>query len=168
MRAPTTGIVMATVVSNKDPDGQGRIEVRFPWMGKDSPTHKVSVASIMAGDDSGFFAMPPVGAECLVAFDQGDFDHGFVVGFTWNPQQPAPSKDERERMLRSRNGHTIRFLDSTVVNGNKGALIIEDGHKNKIIMTNGLVRIISKGHMDLQAETMTIMNRPVNPMSADI
>jgi len=168
MRAPTTGIVMATVVSNKDPDGLGRIEVRFPWMGNDSSTHFVSVASIMAGDDSGFFAMPPNGAECLVAFDQGDFDHGYVVGFTWNPQQPAPSNDERERMIRTRNGHTIRFLDSTVTNGNKGALIIEDGHGNKIVMTNGLVRIISTGHMDLQAQSMTIMNRPVAPMSAEI
>ncbi len=168
MRAPTSGIVMATVVSNKDPDGLGRIEVRFPWMGEDSPTHFVSVASIMAGDDSGFFAMPPAGAECLVAFDQGDFDHGFVVGFTWNPQQPAPSKDERERMMRSRNGHTIRFLDSTVVNGNKGALTIEDAHGNKIVMTNALVRIVSKGDLVLEGNNIVIHKRPVRAMGADI
>ena len=168
MREPTSGIVMATVVSNKDPEGLGRIEVSFPWMGEGSPTRMVSVASIMAGDDSGFFSMPPDGAECLVAFDQGDFDHGFVVGFTWNPQQPAPSKDPRERMMRSRNGHTIRFLDSTQVAGNKGALIIEDGHGNKIVMTNALTRIVSTGNLILEGNTISIHGRIVRPGTGDI
>ena len=39
-------------------------------------------------------------------------------------------------MIRSKNKHTIRFVDSTPNAGNKGALIIDDAHGNTIVMTN--------------------------------
>ncbi|MEO0423490.1 MAG: phage baseplate assembly protein V [Pseudomonadota bacterium] len=168
MRAPTAGVVIATVVANEDPEAQGRVEVRFPWLGEDSPTRWATVATAMAGANRGSFVMPEVGDEALVAFEHGDFDHPYIVGFTWNPQHTPPATDPRERTLRSLNGHNIRFVDSTESAGDRGALIIEDGHGNRIVMTNQLIRIISTGHLDIQARSVTIMGRPVNPMVADI
>ena len=168
MRDPVSGIVMATVVSNEDPQGLGRIEVRFPWQGENAPTRMASVSSLMAGPDSGGFFMPRVGNEVLCAFDQGDFEHCFVIGFTWNPQHPPPARDPRDRVFKSENKHCLHFVDSTPVAGNKGAVILEDAHKNCIVMTNSLVRIIANGHLDLQARTMNIMGRTVNPVPPDV
>ena len=168
MRSPTNGIVIGRVTNNVDSDNQGRIQVQFPWLGEDSEPRWCSVASIMAGTDRGLFFMPEVDDEVLVAFDHGDFDHGYVIGFTWNPQHQSPSTSPDQRMIRSREGHTVRFLDSESVAGNKGALIVEDAHGNTITMTNGIVTIFSRGHLDIKASTMTIMNRVVNPVGGVI
>jgi phage baseplate assembly protein V len=168
MRAPTAGVVIGKVTNNRDSEGQGRVEVRFPWLGENSPPRWCNVASIMAGSDRGAFFMPEPDDEVLVAFEQGDWDHGYIVGFLWNPQQQPPSQNENQRMIRSKNGHTIRFVDSTEVAGNRGALIIEDGHGNVVTMTNGTVTIRSTGHLDLRAATMRIMGRPVRPVGGAI
>jgi uncharacterized protein involved in type VI secretion and phage assembly len=161
------GVVIAKITDVKDPENLGRVKVRFPHMG-DTVTQWSSVASIMAGGDRGCFFMPEVDDEVLLAFQQGDFDHPFIVGFVWNPVQAPPSQDPRQRMIRSTNGHTIRFVDSTPSNGNKGALIIEDAHGNVITLTNGLVSIHSEGHVDLSANTMNIMGRPVRSIGGPI
>ena len=52
--------------------------------------------------------------------------------------------------------------------GNHGALIIEDAHGNAITLTNSQITIHSKGHLRIEANTMTIMGRPVNPVGAEI
>jgi uncharacterized protein involved in type VI secretion and phage assembly len=167
MREPTPGVVIGKVTEVHDPEGLGRIQVHYPWLGE-GHTEWASVASIMAGGDRGAFFMPEQDDEVLLAFQQGDWDHPFVIGFLWNPVQRPPSRDERQRMIRSRNGHTIRFVDSTPGGGDKGALIIEDGHGNVITMSNGNVTIHSRGHLALSGATMTIMKRPVRPTGGPI
>jgi uncharacterized protein involved in type VI secretion and phage assembly len=168
MREPTSGVVIGKVTNNHDEERLGRVEVFFPWLGENSPRRWCNVASIMAGGGRGAFFMPEIDDEVLVAFEQGNWDHGYIVGFLWNPVQQPPSPDRRERMLCSVNGHSIRFVDSTPVGGNRGALIIADGHGNTITLTNGVVTISSLGHLALEARSMTLMGRPVIPASRPI
>ena len=144
-------IVIGKVTAVQDPERQGRIQVNYPWLS--GPEKRwVSVAAPMAGGDRGMFFMPEIDDEVLLAFDHGHLDHPFVIGFLWNPQQPPPSQDERQRMIRSRNGHTIRFVDSTPTGGNQGALIIQDANGNVVTMTNGRVVIHSRGVLQLLAD----------------
>jgi uncharacterized protein involved in type VI secretion and phage assembly len=167
VREPTPGIVIGKVTEVADPDGTGRIKVRYPWL-EDTKTEWASVASIMAGGDRGCFFMPEPDDEVVLGFHHGDWDHPFVLGFLWNPVQAAPSTDVRQRMIRSKNGHTIRMVDSTPSGGNKGALIIEDGNGNVITLTNGIVTIRSRGHLRLTGATMDIMGRQVKPIGGPI
>ena len=167
MRSPVNGIVLGRVTSN-DPNGGGRIQVQFPWLGEDTEPRWCSVASAMAGAGRGLYFMPEVGDEVLVAFDHGDFDHGYVIGFTWNPVQQPPSTSPDQRIMRSREGHTIRLLDGAENGGNRGALIVEDAHGNAITMTNGVVTVFSRGHLNIQATSVSIMGRPVNPVGGAI
>src|SRR5213078_2910939 len=102
---------------------QGRVKVRYPHL-SDTLTEWSSVSSIMAGADRGCFFMPEVDDEVLVAPQQGDWNHPFIIGFVWNPVQAPPSQDPRQRMIRSKNGHTIRFVDSPVEDGDQGNLVI--------------------------------------------
>lgn len=167
MTQATPGVVLAKVTDVKDPEGLGRIKVRYPHMG-DTKTEWSSVASIMAGGDRGCFFMPEIDDEVLLAFQHADWDHPFIIGFVWNPVQAPPSRDPRQRMIRSKNGHTIRFVDSTPNNGNKGAIIIEDAHGSVITLTNGLIHIHSESHIEVSAKTMNIMGRKVRAIGGPI
>lgn len=168
MREPSLGLSIAQVTKNRDPDGHGRVEVFFPLQGEDSPRRWCHVAAPGAGDDRGLFFMPEEGDEVLVAFEEGSFEHAYIVGYPWNPVQRPPSGNPDQKVIRSRSGHTIRMLDQDANAGNVGALILEDGHGNAITMTNGVMTIHCNGHLRLEANTMTIMGRPVNPMSGAI
>jgi uncharacterized protein involved in type VI secretion and phage assembly len=161
------GIVIAKVTRVRDEEGLGRVQVKYPWLS--GPEERwVSVASPMAGPDRGMFFMPEIDDEVILAFDHAHWDHPYIIGFLWNPMQRPPSTDERQRMIRSRNGHTIRFVDSTPTSGNQGALIVQDGHGNTISMTNGRVVITSVGALEINALSVTIMNRKVLPVGPPI
>jgi uncharacterized protein involved in type VI secretion and phage assembly len=150
------GVVTAKVVSVDDEQGEGRIQLTFPWLPGNTKSYWAPVASAMAGGDSGAWFMPDEGDEVLVAFNQGDVNHPYVVGFLWNGQAKPPSKDTRERMFQSKNKHVVRLLDSTPTNGNKGAITIEDAHGNKIVLCNGKLVLKSVGVLELQAPHITL------------
>jgi phage baseplate assembly protein V len=131
------------------------------------------IASPMAGNDRGVWMVPEVGDEAILAFHNGVPHRPYVLGFLWNGQDRPPSTAVRERVIRSRNGHTIRFIDSTPTQGgNKGALSIEDPHGNRIVLTNGKVTIKSTGVLELDAPTVVIggttYRRVVTPNSNPI
>ena len=110
----------------------------------------------MAGGGRGAFFMPELGDEVLVAFDRGDVNHAYAIGFLWNGRDKPPTTSVRERMIRSVNGHAIRFLDSTPANGDKGAIIIEDAHGNRITLSNGKITIKSVAVLELDAPVITL------------
>ena len=161
------GIVVGIVKDVNDPEGQGRIRVDLAFMPGKHESYWAPVVSAMAGQGRGAWLMPEVGDEAVVAFDQGDTEHPYILGFTWNGQDKTPSTTNKERMIRSLNGHAIRMLDSTPDSGNKGALIIEDAHGNRIVMTNTHITIQSRGVLILDGKTIVLKgpgyNRVVTP-----
>lgn len=151
------GAVLGLVEHVDDPAGQGRIQVRCPELGQNFLTTWAPIASPMAGNDRGQWMIPEVGDEAVLIFQRGDVNHPIVVGFVWNGQDHAPSTAVRERMIRSKNGHTIRLIDSTATGGgNQGAIVIEDAHGNQIVLTNGKVSITSRGVLELAGATVII------------
>lgn len=160
--------MIGSVIAVQDPESLGRIQVSYPWMS--GPEQRwVPVISPMAGGERGAFFMPEIGDEVAIAFDQGMWDHPYVIGFLWNPQQSPPSPDPRQRVIRSTNGHAIRFVDSTPNAGNLGSLIVEDAHGNTIVMTNGRLSINAVGALEINAVgIVTINGRLVRPLGGPI
>lgn len=156
------GIVIAKVTSVSDKQNQGRVQVQFPWLDDTIQSTWASMVSPFAGADRGCFFMPEVGDEVVVGFQHGAFDHAYVLGAMWNGQAGSPSPDPRQRMIRSKNGHTIRFIDSTPNAGNMGALIIEDAHGNRVVMTNGVMRVTGQTTVMIEADTIVLTGKPVN------
>lgn len=150
------GVVIGIVKNLDDPDNMGRIQVNFPWLSGNNSSQWARIATLMAGSDRGSWFMPELEDEVLVAFDHGDIQHPYIVGFLWNGQDRPPSEQTRERMIRSLNGHTIRFLDSTPNAGDLGALVIEDAHGNMITLSNGKITIKSKAVLELNAPIITL------------
>jgi uncharacterized protein involved in type VI secretion and phage assembly len=98
-----------------------------------------------------------------VAFDRGDPDSPYVVGYLHNGKDHPPSSDPQERVIASLNGHRIVFHDPDVKEGDRGRLAIEDGHGTSIELTNGHMRITTLGQLDIQADVLTLNGRPVLP-----
>ena len=151
-----SGVMTGLVRDVNDPAGQGRIRVEFPWLGGQSQSYWAAIAAPMAGANRGMFFMPEVDDEVLVAFDRGDVNHAYIIGFLWNGVDRPPSTSVRERMIKTVNGHAIRFLDSTPIAGNKGAVIIEDAHGNRITLSNGKITIKSVAVLELDAPSITL------------
>ena len=121
------GVVIGIVKSLDDSEGEGRIQVEFPWLGESQRSAWAPVAAPMAGNGRGVFFMPELDDEVLVAFEQGDFDHPFIVGFLWNGVDRPPESDHKNRVILTPGGHTLRFEDGD--NAKKIIIRSNDGHE---------------------------------------
>lgn len=157
------GVVTGLVTNVDDPLHQGRIKISFSWLDQTHETDWVRIATMMAGNGRGSHFIPEVNDEVLVAFQHGDPRAPYVIGFLWNGQDATPAQHVRDRAIVSRNGHMIRFIDSTPTAGNRGALIVQDAHGNSIVMTNGKVTITSVGLLEVTAVSITLNGRVVAP-----
>lgn len=109
------GVVPALVTNNDDPDKQGRVKVKFPWLSDREESDWARVAGPYAGKGRGLYVLPEVGDEVLVAFEHGEVARAYVLGALWNgvDTPPADDGDGRDRkVLRTRSGHLIRLDDS--------------------------------------------------------
>jgi uncharacterized protein involved in type VI secretion and phage assembly len=106
----------------------------------------------MAGDGTGFYALPDKGDQVLVAFDRGELGRPYVVGSLWNAtaRPPLDNSDGRNavRVIKSRAGHTITFDDTP----GAGQLVIEDGAGSTITLdADGSVTISAKADLTITA-----------------
>ncbi len=106
------GVVIGVVQDRDDPSGQGRVKLTFPWLSENQQSAWAPIAAPMAGKERGQWFMPEVGDEVLVAFEQGDFAHPFVVGFLWNGVDKTPDTDPKHRLIVTPGGHQLRFEDN--------------------------------------------------------
>ena len=160
--AIVNGVVVG-IVTAVEP---GRVKLNFPWLDAGHETDWVRIATAMSGGNAGSFFMPDVEDEVLVAFDHGDTQFPYVIGFLWNGQDPPPGTDARDRKFCSKNGHQIRFLDSTPSGGSKGAIVIEDASGNRITLSDGKIVVQSKFELDIQAQTIYLQGPDTSPDSS--
>lgn len=116
-RARLFGVYPAVVTDVQDPDAQGRVQVRLPWVGEEEG-HRARVwarlATMMAGQARGTWFIPEPGDEVLIAFMGGDPRHPVVTGALWNgldapPESMSPNNDVRS--ITSRSGHRLTLDD---------------------------------------------------------
>jgi uncharacterized protein involved in type VI secretion and phage assembly len=153
------------VISVKDPEGQGRVQVSFPWMGGQNEGYWSPVATLMSGGGRGSWFMPVEGDEVLVAFNQEDVGSSYILGYLWNGQDTPPSSDPNLRVIRSVNGHEIQLYDPPVSGGDQGYIRIQyargDGSMNVVELNNLAITIRSDSAVVIEAPTVTINGRPV-------
>lgn len=127
------GVVIGIVTNNKDPEGHGRVKVKFPWLSDEDESNWARVVSPMAGNDMGIFFLPEIDDEVLVGFQYGDINMPYVLGSLWNGKDVPPKKNydgkNNIRMIKSRSGHVIIFDDT---DGDEKIEIIDKTEKNVI------------------------------------
>ena len=157
--------VVGLVTNNTDPDGLGRVKVKFPWMDDSEESWWARLAVPMAGSSRGMFFLPEVNDEVLVAFEHGDFTRPFVLGALWNGQDAPPktnnevvsSSKVNERILKTRAGHTISLDDTE---GSEKISIKDKTENNKIEITasDNTIAITAAGDVKLTATGKVVVD----------
>lgn len=126
------GVYAAIVTDIVDTKKLGRIEVRFPWLGRDGDKDVrawATLCSPYADDEQGLQILPAVNTQVVVAFEAGVLQRPYIIGASWNgkehlPQGPEDANDIR--LWRTRADSRLEFDDGTPP---KVTLRMKSGHK---------------------------------------
>jgi len=150
------GVAFAIVTNNKDPDGLGRVKLKLPWMDDTAETDWARVVSPMAGKERGFYCLPEVDDEVLVAFEHGSPDRPYVLGALWNGKDKPPETNgdgkNNVRVIKSRSGHVIRLTDK---DDEEKIEIIDSSAKNSIVISSkdNTITIMADADVAIQSNT---------------
>jgi uncharacterized protein involved in type VI secretion and phage assembly len=153
------GVVVALVTNNKDPDGLGRVKVKFPWLSDVDESAWARVAAPMAGNQRGIYFLPEVDDEVLVAFEHGNVRVPYVLGALWNGRDAPPGTNadgkNNVRMIKSRSGHVVKLNDE---DGKETIEIVDKNQKNSIVIdtSKGTVTVTADQGIALSASNGTI------------
>ena len=168
------GVGIAIVTQNKDPDGYGRVKVRFTWFDQPRESVWARVALPMAGDDRGFAMIPEVGDEVAVCFERGDLRFPIVIGalFGGKAKMPFANKDGKNdlRVIKSRAGHHLTFNDGAqkslelalkdgkkvLIDDNGVAVQDDKGNHLKIDSQSGAIEISASGKLTIKAASIEL------------
>jgi uncharacterized protein involved in type VI secretion and phage assembly len=178
-RARLYGAYPATVTDIKDPDAQGRVKVRLPWMpDNEGGGYEVwaRLAVLMAGANRGTWFVPDAGDEVLVVFEGGDARRPYVVGCLWNGSDSPPEQmdgagnnykksivsrrdiritlDDTEGQetltLKTPMGQTIEMKDGGI------SIEIKDASGNSIKLEPSGITITASAQVKVQCSTMEV------------
>ena len=154
---PTAQPQIATVISNTDPEGQGRVQVRFDWQTNDT-THFIRMMSPDAGgtdqitQNRGYVAIPEVGDQVMVNFVHNHPDRPFVMGGMFHGGIALGGfADNRVKSIMTRSGHKVVFTEDE-------SIIITDKSGNEIHLdtTGSNINITAPETMTLNCKNMNI------------
>ncbi|HCA07810.1 phage baseplate assembly protein V [Chryseobacterium sp.] len=149
---------IATVISNTDPQGQGRVTVRFDWQMNDNTNFIRMMAPDAGGTDKinqnrGYVAIPEVGDQVMVGFVHNHPDRPFVLGGMFHGGTALGGGiDNHLKSIQTRSG--IRIL----MNDTEGSVTIIDPSGNNYFMDGaGNITVTAPKNMIFNAgENMTI------------
>ena len=131
---PLAETQMATVLSNADPHGAGRVQVRMNWQTDNMRTSWVRVMTPDGGgskdvkSNRGFVFIPEVGDQVLLGFRHGDPARPYVMGSLFNGTTGGGGgQGNNYKSLTSRRGSSLKLDDS------KGSVTLHD--KGGVSMT---------------------------------
>ena len=134
LRMPLAETQMATVLSNADPEGKGRVRVRMNWQTDGMQTGWVRVMTPDGGSSSdvksnrGFVFIPEVGDQVLLGFRHGDPARPYVMGSLFNGTTGGGGGQGNNcKSLTTRSGSSLKLDDS------KGSVTLHD--KGGVSMT---------------------------------
>lgn len=154
------GVVIGVVTNNEDPDGMGRVKVKFPWLSDEDESNWARVASPMAGKERGLYFLPEVDDEVLVAFEHGDMHFPYIIGSLWNGTDTPPVTNDdgknNVRIIKSRSGHVISLSDE---DGKEKIEIIDKDEANSIVIdtSENTITVTADKDITIAAPQGTIM-----------
>ncbi|AWG26039.1 type VI secretion system Vgr family protein [Flavobacterium kingsejongi] len=121
----------ATIISNDDPEGLGRVKVAFSWQkNSGANTPWIRMINPHSGGGKGFYFVPEIGEEVLVAFEGGNAEKPFVLGGMYNGSASSSyhTSGNDQKVIHTRSGTKMIFNDAA------GSVFIEDSSGNTWMM----------------------------------
>nr|WP_315421137.1 phage baseplate assembly protein V [uncultured Pedobacter sp.] len=177
---PHSDMQLADVIDNDDPQGQGRIKVKFKWECQtNDPTEWLRVVSPNAGSgdtgkNRGFHVIPEKGDQVVVAFEEGNVARPVVMGSVYHGKSGDSSgfKNSNTKGLTSRKGSCLSFDDlnhalnlgtnaANFVKIENGPGFITEQADNKITLSTGgkdgsSITLNSNGTIDIVGKVINI------------
>lgn len=172
-----TGVAIGTVTNNQDPEGFGRVKLKYPWREDGQESDWARIAVLAAGKDRGTLWLPEVGDEVLLAFEKGNVEHPYVLGSLYNGQDVPPEKNadgkNDTKMIKTRCGHTVTFSEKQGKESIKiesqggrvillddsagaGQIVIDDGAGNKLTLQTAQNSLTIETGLSLKLKSQTI------------
>jgi phage protein D len=155
---PGQTLLVGIVTDNEDPEGWGRVKVKFPTLTEEHASNWARVVTMGAGNHRGFDCLPEINDEVLVAFEHGDIHRPYVIGGVWNGKDAPPEPVEKSvqdgkvrlRTFKTRTGHQLQFVEEDG-GGNHAGVYIETkgGHKLRLNDSDGSMEIETAGGQKL-------------------
>jgi uncharacterized protein involved in type VI secretion and phage assembly len=167
MRNPFEGVVTGFIREIDEQNSQVRLE--FPSLPASYRSHWAPIASGLSGGDRGMYFLPEEGDEALVAFQNGNFDNPFVLGFLWNGAAMPPETDRHNRVILTPGGNTLRFEDTDgakkiVLKSSGGANVTIDDAAGTVTVCDAggsnQVVIDAGGTVTIQAASQVVVKAP--------
>src|SRR5690554_2214990 len=163
-KAPMAFPEPATVTDNADPDKLGRVQVRFFWQDQDATSNWMRVQTPGAGTSAvieknrGFWFVPEIGDQVMVAFEQGDPSRPFVAGSLFHMNNTSGMvADNNIKAITTRSGHTIEFDDTDGaekihIRDNGGSVITFDTQEKSLLISSMETLNLSAKNVNIAAE----------------
>jgi uncharacterized protein involved in type VI secretion and phage assembly len=169
------GVYPALVTDVQDPDNQGRVQIKLPFVEESDGGSALAwarLATMMAGGNRGTWFIPEVDDEVLVAFTAGDPRRPVVIGALWNGVDAPPETMDSANNVRSvtsRSGHKLTFDDTAgaekvelKTNGGH-TFTLDDAAGGTVTLThsNGAtIKIDATGNIEITANVKVKINAP--------
>lgn len=156
---PSPDMQLADVIDNADPDGQGRIKVKFKWKCQTNDlTEWLRVITPDAGSSDkvsknrGFTFIPEKGDQVAVSFEEGNIARPIVLGSVYHGKIGSGGGDtNKTKSLTTRSGNTI------VMNDSDGSINVKDPSGNVITMHgNGQVTLTAPNSFTINTKDFIV------------
>ena len=141
------GKYRGTVVSNVDPQNMGRLSVKVPDVSNMQTSTWAMPSAALAGSPVRILAVPPVGSNVWVEFEQGDSDYPIWSGCFWGSRSEVPPQGNsappgvQSIVIQSVGGNILMLSD---VPGASGGILLQSAsgasiaiNDTGITITNG-------------------------------
>ncbi|MFJ2092633.1 VgrG-related protein [Streptomyces sp. NPDC087901] len=127
------GLVNGTVTDTQDPEGSGRVKVRFPWLSDEYASDWARTAQ-SGGTGGGEAFIPEVGDEVLVGFEHGHLDRPYVLAGLYNGQdRPGGGGDGGAPASGGTPGDGGDLVDPTTGAVNRRAFASKSGNQLELL-----------------------------------
>lgn len=160
---PGQTLLVGIVTDNKDPEGWGRVKVKFPTLTEEHNSNWARVVAAGAGSQRGFDCLPEINDEVLVAFEHGDIHRPYIIGGVWNGKDAPSTKVNdavqggkvRLRTFKTRTGHQLQFVEEDKGNSKAGVYVeTKGGHKLRLNDSDKCIEVQTSGGHKLRLSDM--------------
>ena len=151
-------LVVGVVTNNNDPDGMGRVRVKYPSLSDAEEGAWARIASVSAGNARGLMMLPQPNEEVIVGFEHGDTRRPIVIGSLFNGKDKPgadlmQNRDGSFALLSNEKAHLHAKKDMTIKSDQN--LIIEITQDQKTTV-KGATTHETTGTGKLKAQSYTI------------
>jgi uncharacterized protein involved in type VI secretion and phage assembly len=148
-------------------DKLGRIRVKIPDVSGSSNSNWALPCLPISGVDMGFLAIPPVGSDVWVEFEQGDINRPIWTGGFWKSKDDLPSSQALDKPAKNPGENIViqnagsgkkatLILSLESPSSTAGGIVLQSGSSKIVINDSGIYLDNGKG------ATLTLRNNTVS------